>query len=62
MDGYQTIGVEPPKTRRSRGLPVIALTAKAMKRREKSWRRGIGLSAKPLQEKLLLAIRMWLHR
>jgi CheY-like chemotaxis protein/signal transduction histidine kinase len=64
MDGYQTIGVirENPSFRR---LPIIALTAKAMKGdREKCLEAGASdYLAKPVNtEQLLLAIRMWLHR
>jgi HAMP domain-containing protein/CheY-like chemotaxis protein/signal transduction histidine kinase len=64
MDGYQTIGVirENPDFRR---LPIIALTAKAMKGdREKCLEAGASdYLAKPVNtEQLLLAIRMWLHR
>jgi HAMP domain-containing protein/CheY-like chemotaxis protein/signal transduction histidine kinase len=64
MDGYQTIGVirENPAFRR---LPIIALTAKAMKGdREKCLEAGASdYLAKPVNtEQLLLAIRMWLHR
>jgi CheY-like chemotaxis protein/signal transduction histidine kinase len=64
MDGYQTIGVirENPSFRR---LPIIALTAKAMKGdREKCLDAGASdYLAKPVNtEQLLLAIRMWLHR
>jgi CheY-like chemotaxis protein len=64
MDGYQTIGVirENPTFRR---LPIIALTAKAMKGdREKCLEAGASdYLAKPVNtEQLLLAIRMWLHR
>jgi CheY-like chemotaxis protein/signal transduction histidine kinase/HAMP domain-containing protein len=64
MDGYQTIGVirqNPSMTR----LPIIALTAKAMKGdREKCLEAGASdYLAKPVNtEQLLLAIRMWLHR
>jgi len=64
MDGYQTIGVirqDPLRTR----LPIIALTAKAMKGdREKCLEAGASdYLAKPVNtEQLLLAIRMWLHR
>ncbi|MEA2895296.1 MAG: hypothetical protein QOJ84_911, partial [Bradyrhizobium sp.] len=64
MDGYQTIGVirKNPAFRR---LPIIALTAKAMKGdREKCLEAGASdYLAKPVNtEQLLLAIRMWLHR
>jgi HAMP domain-containing protein/CheY-like chemotaxis protein/signal transduction histidine kinase len=64
MDGYQTIGVirTNPAFRR---LPIIALTAKAMKGdREKCLEAGASdYLAKPVNtEQLLLAIRMWLHR
>jgi HAMP domain-containing protein/CheY-like chemotaxis protein/signal transduction histidine kinase len=64
MDGYQTMGVirENPSFRR---LPIIALTAKAMKGdREKCLEAGASdYLAKPVNtEQLLLAIRMWLHR
>ncbi|BAM89963.1 putative sensor histidine kinase with a GAF domain and multiple HAMP and Response regulator receiver domains [Bradyrhizobium oligotrophicum S58] len=64
MDGYQTIGVirqNPTFVR----LPIIALTAKAMKGdREKCLEAGASdYLAKPVNtEQLLLAIRMWLHR
>ena len=64
MDGYQTIGAirTNPSFRR---LPIIALTAKAMKGdREKCLEAGASdYLAKPVNtEQLLLAIRMWLHR
>ncbi len=64
MDGYQTIAAirENPSFRR---LPIIALTAKAMKGdREKCLEAGASdYLAKPVNtEQLLLAIRMWLHR
>jgi CheY-like chemotaxis protein len=64
MDGYQTIDVirQNPQFRR---LPIIALTAKAMKGdREKCLEAGASdYLAKPVNtEQLLLAIRMWLHR
>jgi CheY-like chemotaxis protein/signal transduction histidine kinase len=64
MDGYQTIAAirEDPSFRR---LPIIALTAKAMKGdREKSLEAGASeYLAKPVNtEQLLSAMRSWLHR
>jgi HAMP domain-containing protein/CheY-like chemotaxis protein/signal transduction histidine kinase len=64
MDGYQTIGVIRQNAAFAR-LPIIALTAKAMKGdREKCLEAGASdYLAKPVNtEQLLLAIRMWLHR
>jgi CheY-like chemotaxis protein/signal transduction histidine kinase len=64
MDGYQTIGAIRRDPSLSR-LPIIALTAKAMKGdREKCLEAGASdYLAKPVNtEQLLLAIRMWLHR
>jgi HAMP domain-containing protein/CheY-like chemotaxis protein/signal transduction histidine kinase len=64
MDGYQTIGVIRQNLS-FRRLPIIALTAKAMKGdREKCLEAGASdYLAKPVNtEQLLLAIRMWLHR
>jgi len=64
MDGYQTIGAIRRTPSFSR-LPIIALTAKAMKGdREKCLDAGASdYLAKPVNtEQLLLAIRMWLHR
>jgi CheY-like chemotaxis protein/signal transduction histidine kinase/HAMP domain-containing protein len=64
MDGYQTIEAirKQPQFRR---LPIIALTAKAMKGdREKCLEAGASdYLAKPVNtEQLLSALRMWLHR
>ncbi|MGY3493373.1 CheY-like chemotaxis protein [Bradyrhizobium sp. USDA 4502] len=64
MDGYQTIGAIRQNSAFAR-LPIIALTAKAMKGdREKCLEAGASdYLAKPVNtEQLLLAIRMWLHR
>ncbi|MBU6463449.1 MAG: HAMP domain-containing protein [Proteobacteria bacterium] len=64
MDGYQTIRVIRQNPSFGR-LPIIALTAKAMKGdREKCLEAGASdYLAKPVNtEQLLLAIRMWLHR
>jgi HAMP domain-containing protein/CheY-like chemotaxis protein/signal transduction histidine kinase len=64
MDGYQTMHKirENPQLRR---LPIVALTAKAMKGdREKCFEAGASdYLAKPVNtEQLLAALRMWLHR
>jgi HAMP domain-containing protein/CheY-like chemotaxis protein/signal transduction histidine kinase len=64
MDGYETMQVirQDPSFRR---LPIIALTAKAMKGdREKCLEAGASeYLAKPVNtEQLLSALRMWLHR
>ncbi|HEX3666912.1 MAG TPA: HAMP domain-containing protein [Rhizomicrobium sp.] len=64
MDGYQTMHTirQDPKFRR---LPIVALTAKAMKGdREKCLEAGASdYLAKPVNtEQLLSALRMWLHR
>jgi len=64
MDGYRTMHKirENPELRR---LPIVALTAKAMKGdREKCFEAGASdYLAKPVNtEQLLAALRMWLHR
>jgi CheY-like chemotaxis protein len=64
MDGYQTIAAIRDKSE-FRRLPIIALTAKAMKGdREKCLEAGASdYLAKPVNtEQLLSALRMWLHR
>jgi CheY-like chemotaxis protein/signal transduction histidine kinase len=64
MDGYQTIE-KIRQNRAYRRLPIIALTAKAMKGdREKCLQAGASdYLAKPVNtEQLLSALRMWLHR
>jgi HAMP domain-containing protein/CheY-like chemotaxis protein/signal transduction histidine kinase len=64
MDGYQTIE-RIRQDRAYRRLPIIALTAKAMKGdREKCLQAGASdYLAKPVNtEQLLSALRMWLHR
>ncbi len=64
MDGYQTIE-KIRKHKEYRRLPIVALTAKAMKGdREKCLQAGASdYLAKPVNtEQLLSALRMWLHR
>ena len=64
MDGYQTMQAIRSKAE-FRRLPIIALTAKAMKGdREKCLEAGASdYLAKPVNtEQLLSALRMWLHR
>jgi CheY-like chemotaxis protein len=64
MDGYQTMQ-EIRNDAKLRRLPIIALTAKAMKGdREKCVAAGASdYLAKPVNtEQLLAALRMWLHR
>jgi CheY-like chemotaxis protein len=64
MDGYQTIE-KIRRNSRLRRLPIIALTAKAMKGdREKCLEAGASdYLAKPVNtEQLLAALRSWLHR
>ena len=64
MDGYETMQVIR-QNNAFRRLPIIALTAKAMKGdREKCLEAGASeYLAKPVNtEQLLAALRMWLHR
>jgi CheY-like chemotaxis protein len=64
MDGYRTTA-RIREDARHRRLPIIALTAKAMKGdREKCLEAGASdYLAKPVNtEQLLSALRMWLHR
>jgi CheY-like chemotaxis protein len=64
MDGYETMQVIRRKVL-FRRLPIIALTAKAMKGdREKCLEAGASdYLAKPVNtEQLLSALRVWLHR
>ena len=64
MDGYQTMQAIR-ENGEWRKLPIVALTAKAMKGdREKCLEAGASdYLAKPVNtEQLLAALRMWLHR
>jgi CheY-like chemotaxis protein len=64
MDGYETIQAIRRKPSQRR-LPIVALTAKAMKGdRERSLEAGASdYLAKPVNtEQLLSALRIWLHR
>jgi len=64
MDGYETIQAIRSQVQ-FRRLPILALTAKAMKGdREKCLEAGASdYLAKPVNvEQLLSALRMWLHR
>jgi CheY-like chemotaxis protein len=64
MDGYETMQAIRSNSEMRR-LPIIALTAKAMKGdREKCLEAGASeYLAKPVNtEQLLSALRMWLHR
>ena len=64
MDGYQTIGLIRKQTA-FRRLPIVALTAKAMKGdREKCLYAGASdYLAKPVNtDQLLATLRLWLHR
>jgi CheY-like chemotaxis protein len=64
MDGYETMQAIRQNAR-FRRMPIIALTAKAMKGdREKCLEAGASeYLAKPVNtEQLLSALRMWLHR
>ena len=64
MDGYETMGAIRQKPE-FKGLPILALTAKAMKGdREKCLQAGASdYIAKPVNtDQLLSLMRVWLHR
>jgi len=64
MDGYETMR-EIRKEQKFRSLPILALTAKAMKGdREKCLEAGASeYLAKPVNtDQMLSALRTWLHR
>ena len=65
MDGYETMRRDPARCRKFRNLPIIALTAKAMKGdREKCIEAGASdYIAKPVDiDQLLSLLRVWLYR
>ena len=65
MDGYETMRRDPRGCRSFKDLPIIALTAKAMKGdREKCIEAGASdYIAKPVDtEQLLSLLRVWLYR
>jgi CheY-like chemotaxis protein len=65
MDGYETMQQIRARGGGTRRLPIVALTAKAMKGdREKCLEAGASdYLAKPVNtEQLLTVLRMWLHR
>ena len=64
MDGYETMRAHPQACQRFANLPIIALTAKAMKGdREKCIEAGASdYITKPVDiEQLLASLRVWLH-
>ena len=65
MDGYDTMRAIRGHSRRSASLPIVAVTAKAMKGdREKCIEAGAwDYLAKPVaSDQLLTVFRTWLHR